>query len=220
MSIIPIVPAVIPSSEAEVREMTKALSFSREFHLDVVDGVFVSSISWPYQPNGTPIAVKPFTDAFTLEVDLMVSNPIPAARAWIQAGADMLVFHVETVDIHSFVDFVEHAPVVSVGVSLHGDTPWETFLEYVPHADYVQLMGIRTIGLQGQPFDESTLEKISRLKQEFPNMPISVDGAVNQATIKKIADAGADRLIVGSAIVKQSDPALAYAQLRSLVNQT
>lgn len=214
---IPIVPAVIPQSEAEVVAMTKALAFSREFHLDLVDGVFVPAVSWPFTPPGEAIAVKPCTDMFTLEVDLMVAKPFPIARAWVAAGADMLVFHIESADIHSFIDFINHNDV-SVGVSFSGDTPLEAVLPYVPHADYVQVMGIHTIGLQGQPFDEHVIEKIERLKQEFPDKMISVDGSVNAKTIARLVKAGADRLIVGSAIVKQANPEEAYQKLRTLVN--
>jgi ribulose-phosphate 3-epimerase len=215
---IPIVPAVIPKSEAEVVAMTKALSWSHEFHLDLVDGDFVPSISWPYEPIGEATSVKPHTDKFTLEVDLMVENPIKAARAWEKAGADMFVFHIETVDLPSFIDYVTHAPRdISVGVSFHGDTPIESIFPYIPHAEYIQVMGIHTIGSQGQPFSEETFAKIERLKQEFPYTPISVDGAVNESTIAKLAKAGVDRLIVGSAIVKQPDPEAAYQTLLNLI---
>jgi ribulose-phosphate 3-epimerase len=149
----------------------------------------------------------------------MVHNPIPVAREWVKAGADMLIFHVETVDLASFVDFVEHVPgSVSVGVSFHGDTSIETLLPYVPHAEYVQVMGIHTIGSQGQPFTEVTFEKIARLKQEFPRTPVSVDGSVNQKTISRLVKAGVDRLIVGSAIVKQENPRAAYEALVACVN--
>jgi len=219
MNLIPVVPAVIPSSAAEVVAMTKALAFSHEFHLDLVDGKFVKAACWPFEPLGEAMAVKPHTDKYTLEVDLMVQNPIGAAKEWIKAGADMLVFHIETVDLASFVDFVEHTPKVSIGVSFHGDTPIEAVLPYIPHADYVQIMGIHTIGAQGQPFDESTFGKIKKIRSEFPQTPISIDGSVNKDTIARLAKAGVDRLIVGSAIVKQADPEAAYHELCAVVNE-
>lgn len=220
MAYIPIVPAVIPRDKKEVIEMTRTLSFSNEFHLDVVDGKFVAATSWPINPHGTPNEVKAFTDAFTLEVDLMMHNPIPAAREWIEAGADMLVFHIETIDLPSLVDFILYAPrSVSIGVSLHGDTPIESLLPFAVHADYIQLMGIHTIGAQGQPFDTSIFEKIQRVKREFPAMPIHVDGSVNRDTITTLVKAGVNRFVVGSAIVKQSDPEAAYQELCQIVHE-
>ena len=221
MSRIPLVPAVIPSSEAELIAMTKTLSFSHEFHLDVVDGKFVEAVCWPFEPLGEAIAVKPHTDKYTLEVDLMVSNPIGAAKEWIKAGADMLVFHIESVDLASFVDFVQHTDnAVTVGVSFSGETSFEALLPYVPYADYVQIMAIHTIGSQGQPFDERTFDTIKKIRAEFPHLPISVDGSVNKDTIARLVKAGVDRLIVGSAIVKQEDPEAAYHELCAIVNET
>lgn len=220
MSRIPIVPAVIPKDAAEVVAMTKALAFSHEFHLDLVDGKFVEAACWPFEPLGEAMAVKPHTDKYTLEVDLMVQNPIKVAREWIKAGADMLVFHIETVDLASFIDFVEHTDrSITVGVSFHGNTTVDALFPYAAHADYVQIMGIHTIGSQGQPFDESTFDKIKTIRSEFPHLPISVDGSVNKETIARLAKAGVDRLIVGSAIVKQADLEAAYHELCAVVNE-
>jgi ribulose-phosphate 3-epimerase len=215
---IPVVPAVIPDSLATAIDATKLFRFSHEIHVDVVDGKFVETISWPYDPSGEVIALKSHTDAYTLEVDLMVENPFKAARAWEEAGADMLVFHVETIDLASFEDFVAHTGI-TVGISFHGDTDIETVLPYISIADYVQVMGIHTIGAQGQPFSNETFSKIERIKREFPDKMISVDGSVNAHTIKKLAAAGVDRLIVGSAIIGQPDPHEAYRTLCALVNE-
>ncbi len=218
MKNVPIVPAVIPKSQAEVVEMSSRLSFSHEFHLDLVDGKFVTSVSWPYDPEGVPMTVKPYLDKYTLEVDLMVAEPLKAAVEWSEAGADMLVFHVETISLESFRIFSENT-AVSVGVSAHGDTPLETLIEYIKEADYIQLMGIYEIGSQGQPFDEMVIEKISKLKELFPDKSITIDGSVNKNTIKRLCDAGADRFICGSAIVLQENPERAWHDLGELINE-
>lgn len=217
MRYIPIVPAVIPHSQAEVLDYAQRLNFSQEFHLDLVDGKFVQTVSWPYEPSGEALSVKSQLDAYTLEVDLMVAEPVKAATEWIIAGADMLVFHVETLPLEVFRNFVEGTDV-SVGISAHGDTTLDTLCEYVEQADYIQLMGIHTIGAQNLPFDESVLEKISELKKRYPQKSISVDGSVNASTIERLAKAGADRFIVGSAISLQTDPQSAHAALFALIN--
>lgn len=215
---IPIVPAIIPTSEAEVVEMTKTLRFSHELHLDVVDGKFVRAISWPFTPVGEAMAVKPHTDAYTLEVDLMTKDPIPVARQWLEAGADMLVFHIESVDLASFIDFIDHAPKsVSIGASFSGDTTVAAAVPYLEHADYVQVMGIHTIGAQGEPFDEAVFAKIEEIRAAFPHLMISIDGSVNQTTAPRLVKAGADRLIVGSAIVKQDDMEAAYKKIQACI---
>lgn len=213
----PIVPAIIPTSEKEVREYAAQLRFSPELHLDVVDGVFVPAISWPYQPAGIPLDVKADTDSYTLEVDLMVADPVAAATAWLEAGADMLVFHVEGIPLDDFKAFTT-SNSVSVGIAASNDTSLETLRPYIAACETIQLMGIATIGSQGQAFDERVLERIALLKAEFPQHPITVDGSVNQATIVRLKEAGADRFICGSAIVKADDPAAAHRQLSELIN--
>jgi ribulose-phosphate 3-epimerase len=214
---VPIVPAIIPKSEAAVIEYATALSFSRELHLDVVDGRFVPSVSWPYVPAGEPHAVKHYTDSFTLEVDLMVEDPVPAAVSWEVAGADMIIMHAETVSLEAFTAYCESTRL-SVGIAFHGATNFEQVAPYIAVADYVQVMGIDSIGAQGQAFSERTFEKIERIAQQFPQTPISVDGGVNQKTISRLVKAGAARCIVGSAIVGQVDYEAAYRSLQQAVN--
>lgn len=214
---IPIVPALIPKSAEQIKTVLPSLNFSPEIHIDVVDGKFVPFTSWPYEPTGMPKSVKSTTDCFTLEVDLMVENPLEAADAWLEAGADMLVFHVETIDLSAFKRFVESTKI-SIGISALNDTPLEVFIPYIEIADYIQLMGIAKIGAQGQPFDERVLERITELKRLFPKHPITIDGSVNKNTIAKIAKGGADRFICGSAIVAAPEPHLAYNELQALIN--
>ena len=113
---IPIVPAIIPTSAQMLQSQLQSLLFSPEVHVDVVDGVFTPSTSWPTDPQGDPMDVKVATDAFTLEVDLMVSDPLVPAADWITAGADMLVFHVETISLENFKNFAEYTHV-TLGVS-------------------------------------------------------------------------------------------------------
>lgn len=213
---IPVVPALIPESREEVIAFTNTVQFAHEIQIDVVDGQFVPAISWPYNSNEEPFAVKSLTDPYTLEVDLMVSNPIEAATAWLKAGADMLVFHVETLSVEALSNFAENN-TVSIGVACHGDTSLETLFSYAEFADYVQLMGIHEIGLQGQPFNEKVLDDIGAVKRRFEGMMVSIDGSVNESTIAKLRKAGADRFVSGSAIVKSSNPLESYKKLKSLV---
>lgn len=214
---IPIVPAVIPKSLSELEIALPQLAFSAEIHIDVVDGKFVPSTSWPYMPKGHPSDIKNQTDRFTLEVDLMVNEPLLSAEDWIEAGADMLVFHAESISLSDFSHFVESAPA-SIGISALNDTPLDIFLPYLEVADYVQLMGIAKIGAQGQSFDQRVFDRIRIIKQKFPQKPITIDGSVNKDTIKDLSIAGANRFIVGSAIVLAEKPHEAYLELMNIIN--
>lgn len=217
MSYAPIVPAIIPASREEVIKFSQLLNFSKEIQLDLVDGKFVQAVCWPYEPSGEPLSVKSFLDGYTLEIDLMVEEPIKAANEWIVAGADMVVFHIETLPLEVFKNFVAGTDV-SIGASAHGDTSLETLITYCEYADYIQLMGIKEVGAQGQPFDETVIDKIIALKKLFPYKSITIDGSVNKNTIEKLRKAGADRFIAGSAVVQQTNPEAAHAELSALIN--
>lgn len=214
---IPIVPALIPKSAEQVITTLPGLSFSPEIHIDVVDGKFVPFSSWPYNPTGEPKEVRATTDKFTLEVDLMVENPLEAADCWTEAGADMLVFHSESISLEAFSRFVDSTKI-SVGISALNSTSLDVLKTYAEKADYIQLMGIAEIGTQGQPFDERVMDRIKQLKEAFPKLSITIDGSVNKNTIARLAKAGADRFICGSAIVGADNPRTAHAELQSLIN--
>lgn len=213
----PIIPAVIPQSRTDLCTLAEQITFTTELHLDVVDGQFVPFTSWPYEPYDEPQSVKSVLDRFSLEVDLMVADPLPAADAWLAAGADMLIFHTETLSLAA-LDAFRATTAVTIGVSALNDTPLETLLEYAAFADYVQVMGIAAIGSQGQPFDTRALERITAIREAAPHLGISIDGSVNTDTIAAIRKVRVDRYIVGSGIVKQPDMAAAHHALTTLVS--
>lgn len=215
----PIVPAVIPKSLDDLRESVSQLAGIPELHLDVVDGKFVPSVSWPYSPSGNALEASALLERFSLEVDLMVLDPISAGKAWLEAGAELLVFHVETISVEDFTAFAKETSV-SVGICALQDTKEEVLAPYLEVADYVQVMGIAQIGSQGQPFDERVFERISWLRTVAPNLPISVDGSVNAETLPKIVPHNLHRYIVGSAIMAQKNPAQAYQALTEMLSST
>jgi ribulose-phosphate 3-epimerase len=211
----PIVPAIIPQSYDDLVQQVEKIKGLPEVHVDVVDGVFVPSVSWPYNGGWDVVIALGLLSQFSLEVDLMVAQPLPAAHAWLKAGADQLVFHVETISVEAFAQFTADCPV-SVGISCNNDTPLPILYEYLPHADYVQCMGIATIGSQGQPFDESVIERISQIHAQYPKIALGVDGSINESTIPKLLQLGLSRFIVGSAIITAEQPKEAYAKLTKL----
>ncbi|MEZ4104268.1 MAG: hypothetical protein R3B60_03200 [Candidatus Paceibacterota bacterium] len=214
---IPIVPAIIPKSLEDLELSLDKVSFTDEVQIDVVDGVFVPSVSWPYFPQGRPFEIEKKIKEFTVEIDLMVKNPIEEAKEWIEVGVEMLVFHIEELDYKSFKKFIDNTSI-SVGVSVLNKTSFDNIIPYIEISDYIQLMGIAEIGSQGQPFDSSVLDKIRLIKNKFPDKMISIDGSVNKDTIADLIEAGADRLISGSAILKSDNPLESYKKLLELTN--
>ena len=210
-----IIPAIIPSTLSDLRQLVSRLAGLPEIHLDVVDGIFVPFISWPYNNQELPRVAKESLDVFSLEVDLMVNKPLSAAHNWIEAGADQLVFHVETISLASFKDFIDNTNL-TIGISSNNDTDFNIIKEYLPYADYVQVMGIGAIGTQGQPFDVRSLNRIAMIRENFPNLAISIDGSVNAETLPKLVSLKLNRYIIGSAIIKQDDQILAYKKFTTM----
>ena len=213
-----IVPAIIPDSSTALTRAVEELSFVHQLHIDIVDGKFVQSVSWPYC-NTTPVAdVKKVLEGHSIEVDLMVLDPIEQAKQWVEIEADMLVFHVEAISVSDFVHAVDYFHNCSIGISALNDTSFDTLKEYLKYADYVQIMGIAEIGAQGAQFDNRLFERIAQVQSHFPDLPISVDGSVNETTVQEINATGIDRCIVGSAIVKAADRMKAYKTLAALTS--
>ncbi len=213
----PIVPAIIPTSAESLRQEVSGLYFAPELHIDVTDGEFVKNFSWPYQPVGTPSEVYTDLAQFSLEVDLMTKKPFEAAAKWLEAGVDMLVFHVETTNLAELTTFRE-VTNVSIGVAALNDTDFSVLKPYLALADYVQIMGIATIGAQGAKFDERVFTRMKQVREAFSELPQSIDGSMNLETIPQVMAAGADRLIVGSALMglPEDKREAAYLELTKL----
>ncbi|MEI8249448.1 MAG: ribulose-phosphate 3-epimerase, partial [Candidatus Taylorbacteria bacterium] len=96
--------------------------------------------------------------------------------------------------IHELADRVE------IGLALNIETPIVVLAHYANKIQFVQCMGITHVGFQGQVFDTRVIEKIKAIKATYPALIISVDGGVSLETAPLLIQAGADRLIVGSAI--------------------
>jgi ribulose-phosphate 3-epimerase len=206
----------MPKSYEDLVRMINVLNSLPEVHIDVMDGKFVKATSWPYTNNNDVTIAYDLLKPFSLEVDLMVEQPLIAAESWLKAGADQLVFHIETIEPQVLENFV-HTHSVTVGVALNNSTPLEELYPYLSFADYVQVMGITTIGLQGQPFDMRVIGRIKTLHANYPAIPISLDGSVNQDTLPTLTDLGISRFIVGSAIVKAINPKESYLALSAMV---
>lgn len=214
----PVVPAVIPESLEDLVRQVNVLRGLPEIHVDVVDGAFVPSISWPYKNSDDVTEAKDLLSVFSLEVDLMVKNPIEAAQEWVKAGADQLIFHIETIDVDSLTKFVfEHD--VTIGVAISIPTLTTDLYKYLAIADYIQVMGIEKIGYQGQSFSLRAIDKIKQIKQEYPNMPISIDGSVNATTLPQLAEFNLSRYIMGSAIVHTDNPKEAYLKFNQQLKE-
>lgn len=216
-----IVPAIIPQSRDDlVEKVTKVGAFAPEVQIDFVDGVFAKPASWPFSEGKIAADVFEGLDLGTIhiELDLMIQNPETSLDMFMPLKPTRVVIHIET--ITDFGAIVAHSKEHGyiLGIAVQSTTP----IAYIQALDaseigYFQLMGISTIGSQGQPFDERVLDRIRELLGCCAEHPISIDGSVNRETLPLLYTAGANRFIVGSAIWKSSDPKTAYESLKTIV---
>ena len=225
---IEIIPAILPHSFEELEDaLSRLCGVTREVQLDVVDGHHAAAVTWPLDGGKSRaqferIAAQeeglPFWEDFDFEVDLMLKDPLSALHAWTSAGVARIVIHADSDCALEVAQAAREEGVVGVGIALRCDAPPAALAPFHGLYDYVQVMGIATVGYQGQPPDERALALVRQLRALYPDLMIQVDGGVRKENIRALRDAGVNRLIVGSAILKSSDPARAIKELQSEAN--
>ncbi len=225
---IEIIPAVMPKNYDDlVEKMGLFAGVVPLIQLDIMDNKFVKARTWPYNPGDSQfgrfakIVVEeegmPEWDVLDFEVDLMIENPETEVSKWVSAGAKRIIVHVEGMKDFEVIRKVVPQGLVELGLAISTTTPLSVLDPYLARIDFVQCMGIARIGFQGEGFDERVLEHVRALRALRPEMPISIDGAVNFETARALVEAGATRLVSGSAILKSADVSSAVEALRDLI---
>lgn len=167
-------------------------------HYDVMDGRFVSNKTFD---SGLVKEISSYNNCFN-DVHLMINNVNNYINDYINAGADQLTFHYESVDdkkeISDIINKIK-SHNIKVGVSIKPNTPIEVLDEYLSMLDYILIMSVEP-GKGGQKFIEKSLDKIRYLKKEQAkyNYLIGVDGGINESTSKLVKKAGADVIVMGT----------------------
>ena len=225
-----IIPAILPEDTDDLREKLSLISgIAPLVQIDVCDGKFTPTKTWPYRKGVDETFLRivaqeegfPFWDSVDFEADLMVKHPENIIDDWVATGAKRIIIHIEsTPDTLSLVRKIrqeyqyknESSYGIEIGVALNIDTPNEEVYDILnaleedgAPIDFVQFMGIENIGYQGEPFDERVFEKIRDLREKFPETIISVDGGVSLENAAELIEAGANRLVSGSAIFESGD---------------
>lgn len=182
-------------------------------HLDVMDGHFVPNITF-----GAPVikTVRKYTDK-PFDVHLMISDPYKYADDFIDAGADIITFHVECdSDIEKTIDKIK-ARGVKVGLVVKPNTPASAVFDYLEKLDLVLVMTVEP-GFGGQSFMADMLPKVKEIKDECKKrgieMLVEADGGIGAATIEQASQAGVDVCVAGTAVFKAENPAQAIADMQ------
>lgn len=230
-----VVPAVLPSSRKDLEE--KLAIFARlpsitRVQIDVVDGKFATPASWPYvAPHELKSMIVhgemlPHLHRITYEIDLMCLDVERAIEEWLALGASRFTIHVESsthmprllaaIRKHHGVSDSFAPDLISFGLALNIESDNLLIEHCIGDIEYVQFMGIASIGKQGQPFDRRVLHKIRAFHKKHPNIAMQVDGGVSLDTAPELIALGVSSLIAGSAILRAKDPASEVAKFEAL----
>lgn len=203
--------------------------------LDIMDGGFVPAKTWPYRDGDRAFLLKllaeetglPHWEEIEYEFDLMVNNPEQLADELVRSGASRIIFHIETLRDPVFTIETlrstygsphDHATGIEIGLAISIPTPLSALEPIISKIDVVQVMGIDPIGVQGATLHKDTLSRIRELRAKYEDLILSVDGGVNLKNAQSLIDAGATRLVSGSAIFDSENPHHSIDQFLSLIN--
>lgn len=170
-------------------------------HFDVMDGVFVPSISF-----GMPVlqSIRKSVNQ-VVDVHLMITEPIRYIDEFVKAGADIITVHYEACeDVQATINKIKESGV-KVGLSICPDTPASVLF---PYADQVDMFLIMTVhpGFGGQKLIPETVEKVAELRtylnEHNLDTDIEVDGGIYTTNVQNVLEAGANVIVAGSAVFK------------------
>ncbi|MBR5165610.1 MAG: ribulose-phosphate 3-epimerase [Ruminococcus sp.] len=182
-------------------------------HFDVMDGVFVNNITY-----GLPVLeqVRKATD-MTLDVHLMITDPLKYVDNFAKAGADIISFHSESVsDIRKTIKAIKAAGV-RAALAIKPKTPAESVYELLPELDMLLVMTVEP-GFGGQSFIPDTVEKVRLIRNKINELgldcDVQVDGGINYETAPVVREAGANVLVSGSCLFRAEDMSEAVRKIK------
>lgn len=183
-------------------------------HFDVMDGVFVNNISY-----GLPLLrqmSKEVKNTTILDVHLMITDPLKYVKAFDEAGADIITFHIESSsDTMKTIQAIAESGA-RPAIALKPDTPASVVLPYIPYIDMVLVMTVEP-GFGGQEFMDMS-EKIRTIRKYADEngyeLDIEVDGGIDSVTAPVVKAAGANWLVSGSYLFQSDNMAEAAANLK------
>jgi pentose-5-phosphate-3-epimerase len=223
-----IIPSAPFKSLEEIENLSnKVRKVGNRIQVDVCDGEFVKSVSWPFtdftkadlQNLGKKVDLDVFLpnwEEVNYSFDLMVEHPEKYLETFAAYGVDEVVIHYRSIPtdkkvakevwgkIFAFCDWYDIHFVLAIDVKTDFNSVKKFIQEHKDKIDAVQVMGIENIGFQGQSFSSESLEIVEVLKTLFGEVNIYFDGGINEETIEEVVLAGVDTFCVGS-FLTQSD---------------
>jgi len=210
-----IAPSILSADFAVLGSEIASICSADYLHFDVMDGVFVPNLS-----IGIPVleSVRKVTD-MTLDVHLMIDRPVRYVKRFADAGADIVVFHLEADEPQNTLEAIRIVKECGkkVGLALKPKTPASALIPYLSRLDMALVMTVEP-GFGGQVFMENQMEKVTAVRKMITDAglvcDVEVDGGINRKTAPVCVKAGANVLAAGSSVFGEKDRAAAIRELR------
>jgi ribulose-phosphate 3-epimerase len=212
-------PSILGGSFSNMEKIIKNLDQSEAeyIHFDVMDGDFVPNLTFGPQfiSNLRDHTKKVF------DVHLMINRVSKFLDDYINAGSDIITFHLEIEEnLNELINKIK-GKKIKVGIAIKPNTPWEEIKSLLHSIDQVIVMTVEP-GFGGQSFMASQIDKIKNIsnyvRDQKLNVDIEIDGGVNYETGKTCIDAGANILVAGSFLFKQENLLTATNKLNNFFN--
>lgn len=204
-----IIPGVLEQDwESTKVKIEKVLPFAKSLHIDLLDGKFAPNTSFA---DPTPFAA--YKDNLTLELHMMVDDPLSFVEPWAKAGVTRFIGQIEMMPDQN--EFVAKAKQYGeAGLAVDSETPHDAITVSFDELDFLFAMTVKA-GFSNQSFLPENLAKVREWRKKT-SIPIEVDGGINDETLKLALDSGATRFVSTGFLFNKGEPKSQFDKLRAV----